>query len=80
MFVHERVRFFPELANTISTTVSPDFQQVQGVEEEGGDDAPRDAGHQVAEVDGADVVEEGGGTTAVTHHGWLDLSVAKGVF
>ena len=41
------------------------------MEEEGGDDTARDASHQVPELDGADVVEEGGGTTAVTHHGWL---------
>ena len=47
------------------------------MEEEGGDDTARDASHQVPELDGADVVEEGGGTTAVTHDGWLDLSVAQ---
>ena len=50
------------------------------MEEEGGDDPARDAGHHVAELDGADVVEEGGGAAAVTHHGWLDLSVAQGIF
>ena len=48
------------------------------MEEEGGDDTARDAGHQVPELDGAEVVEEGGGAAAVTHHGWLDLSVAQG--
>ena len=49
------------------------------MEEEGGDDPARDAGHHVAELDGADVVEEGGGAAAVTHHGWLDLSVSQGI-
>ena len=50
------------------------------MEEEGGDDPARDAGHHVAELDGADVVEEGGRPAAVTHHGaGLDLSVAQWV-
>ena len=39
------------------------------MEEEGGDDTAGDAGHEVTELDGAEVVEEGGGATAVTHHG-----------
>ena len=37
------------------------------MEEEGGDDAPRDARHHVTELDGPDVVEQGGRTAAVTH-------------
>ena len=49
------------------------------MEEKGGDDTARDASNQVPELDGAEVIEEGGGTTAVTHHGWLDLSVAQRV-
>ena len=42
------------------------------MEEEGGDDTARDASDHVAELDGADVVEEGGGAAAVTHHAGLD--------
>ena len=49
------------------------------MEEECGHDTTGDAGDHVAELDGADVVEEGGGAAAVTHHGWLDLSVSQGI-
>ena len=50
------------------------------MEEERGHDTTRYAGDHVAELDGADVVEEGGRPAAVTHHGaGLDLSVAQWV-
>ena len=50
------------------------------MEEECGHDTTRDAGDHMAELDGADVVEEGGRPAAVTHHGAvLDLSVAQWV-
>ena len=42
------------------------------MEEEGGDDTAGDARHHVTQLDGADVVEEGGWPAAVTHHAGLD--------
>ena len=44
------------------------------MEEEGGDDTAGDARDHVAQLDGADVVEEGRGPAAVTHHAGLDLA------
>ena len=45
----------------------PYLEEVEGVEEQGGDHAAGDAGHHVPELDGADVVEKCGGSAAVAH-------------